>query len=490
MEKNKGITLIALVITIIVMLILVAVIVNILIKNNLIGTAEKTVNKYKTVTEDEENGEIIEIGGKKYKSIDDYINNKPISTIKISMTVINQDTEITIDGTNVKSIEQGVPIPVGYYYVGGTKNTGVVISDNSEDANRGDSHEVATTLKGNQFVWVPVLQNQKIKIEIVAEEEITEIKIEDPRAVEITQDAENNDIIANGKTKTSIINPTTNGEYTLTVKTANDTNTATLYVKSLYAQDMTEPLEKFLMQIEKTAKEKNISEDEAAAILTDNTCKTAEEAIELTRAMGPGEDDNIDIHKDSVNQYGGFYIARYEAGSNTKGASSGDTDEVFSQANKYPFYYINQIESIAKAAKMNNGQTSVTASLINSAVWDRTLCWLEETKAVTRDELTTNSSSWGNYFDAEIGTIKPKDKAMPLKTGETEYTCRNNIYDLAGNYREWTTEDGFLFDMETRGGSNKNNAYEGNNYAFLRVEYAPKTDGDEDISFRSALYIN
>ena len=253
MEKNKGITLIALVITIIVMLILVAVIVNILIKNNLIGTAEKTVNKYKTVTEDEENGEIIEIGGKKYKSIDDYINNKPISTIKISMTVINQDTEITIDGTNVKSIEQGVPIPVGYYYVGGTKNTGVVISDNSEDANRGDSHEVATTLKGNQFVWVPVLQNQKIKIEIVAEEEITEIKIEDPRAVEITQDAENNDIIANGKAKTSIINPTTNGEYTLTVKTANDTNTATLYVKSLYAQDMTEPLEKFLMQIEKTA---------------------------------------------------------------------------------------------------------------------------------------------------------------------------------------------------------------------------------------------
>lgn len=41
MKTNKGITLIALIITIIVLLILVAVSVNILIKNNLIGTAEK-----------------------------------------------------------------------------------------------------------------------------------------------------------------------------------------------------------------------------------------------------------------------------------------------------------------------------------------------------------------------------------------------------------------------------------------------------------------
>ena len=41
MKRNEGITLIALIITIIIMLILVAVSVNILIKNNLIGTAEK-----------------------------------------------------------------------------------------------------------------------------------------------------------------------------------------------------------------------------------------------------------------------------------------------------------------------------------------------------------------------------------------------------------------------------------------------------------------
>ena len=66
MKKNKGITLIALIITIIVMLILVAVSVNILIKSNLIGNAEKATNAYKTATEEEANGGKIKIGDIEY----------------------------------------------------------------------------------------------------------------------------------------------------------------------------------------------------------------------------------------------------------------------------------------------------------------------------------------------------------------------------------------------------------------------------------------
>ena len=76
MKRNKGITLIALIITIIVMLILVAVSVNILIKSNLIGTAEKTVNKYKTATEDEASGGKITINGKVYGSLDEFIKDE------------------------------------------------------------------------------------------------------------------------------------------------------------------------------------------------------------------------------------------------------------------------------------------------------------------------------------------------------------------------------------------------------------------------------
>ena len=54
MRKNKGITLIALIITIIVMLILVAVSVNVLINSNIIGQAEKAAKGYKTAYEREQ----------------------------------------------------------------------------------------------------------------------------------------------------------------------------------------------------------------------------------------------------------------------------------------------------------------------------------------------------------------------------------------------------------------------------------------------------
>ena len=52
--KNKGITLIALIITIVIMLILVAVSVNVLINSNIIGQAEKAAKGYKTAYEQEQ----------------------------------------------------------------------------------------------------------------------------------------------------------------------------------------------------------------------------------------------------------------------------------------------------------------------------------------------------------------------------------------------------------------------------------------------------
>ena len=45
-----------------------------------------------------------------------------------------------------------VTVPNEFYYVGGTKDTGVVISDNAADENKG----VDYTCVGNQFVWIPV----------------------------------------------------------------------------------------------------------------------------------------------------------------------------------------------------------------------------------------------------------------------------------------------------------------------------------------------
>lgn len=73
MKENKGITLIALIITIVVMLILVAVSVNIIINSNIIGQAEKAAEGYKIAYEQESNIGQVTIGGKTYNSIEDYL---------------------------------------------------------------------------------------------------------------------------------------------------------------------------------------------------------------------------------------------------------------------------------------------------------------------------------------------------------------------------------------------------------------------------------
>ena len=496
-NRNKGITLIALIITIIVMLILVAVSISVALNTGLFKSAGDATKNWKSAQETEANvGSEIKIGDKTYASVEDYLNNNnnnPMSTIKINMEVTHQDTAVTADGTNIKSIEHGAPIPVGYSYVTGEKNTGVVIQDDTTS---------------DQFVWVPVLQNQKIKIEIEAKKEITEIKIEDPLGTLITKNSENNDITVSGKTNTSIINPTTNGEYTVTVKTASDEASKTLYVKSLYAQDITSMRDMYLAIIKKQAKEQNITEDEAAKAFTEGQCNTVEELITTIKPMMQQyTDSDIAIHEGSVNKYGGFYIARYEAGSaNPRGTG----DAVLSQANKYPYNYINQTDSITKAATMNNGKTNVTASLINSAVWDRTLNWLEETNAVTRAELF-DSTSWGNYnnskfnftgkystdygdnfTDATASTEKPENSSYLLGTGVTEYTKKNNIYDLAGNCWEWTTEslsssDSVSFSTPVYRGGN----YRDNDFGYPAYCRTGTSTGNSDFysSFRSALYV-
>ncbi len=83
-NKEKGITLIALIITIIVMLILVGVVVTVVIQSNLLGTAKTSGDKYKTAYEDESNMSEVTINGKKYGSIEEYME-------EINPTIVEPD---------------------------------------------------------------------------------------------------------------------------------------------------------------------------------------------------------------------------------------------------------------------------------------------------------------------------------------------------------------------------------------------------------------
>ena len=63
-----------------------------------------------------------------------------------------------------------VPVPIGFYYVGGDLSTGVIISDDERDKYDGTTDkttwEYTTSLKGNQFVWIPCKEEEYKKCEV------------------------------------------------------------------------------------------------------------------------------------------------------------------------------------------------------------------------------------------------------------------------------------------------------------------------------------
>ena len=147
-ERNTGITLIALVITIIVLLILAGVALATITGDDGLLAKAKQARQNTLDAQNAENGTL-----EGYEDVIDYVLGESAGIIveeKPSDWTNNKVTAIT-DG------EGGViPLPQGFFYVGGTKSEGIVISDNSIDEGKGMSHEVAKTLQGNQFVWVPV----------------------------------------------------------------------------------------------------------------------------------------------------------------------------------------------------------------------------------------------------------------------------------------------------------------------------------------------
>ena len=132
-KQERGITLIALVVTIVVLLILAGVSISLVLNNN--GVISKSKDARDKYAEAQTNDE------KQLNEVSDWIDTK---------------VGDTTGGGSVTKID-GVPIPNGYYYVGGTKAKGLVISDNEADNEKYKEQEnVGKNLAGNQWVWVPV----------------------------------------------------------------------------------------------------------------------------------------------------------------------------------------------------------------------------------------------------------------------------------------------------------------------------------------------
>jgi len=225
----------------------------------------------------------------------------------------------------------------------------------------------------------------------------------------------------------------------------------------------------------------------------------------------------------SVKANGGFYVARYEAGipntasfypdaENKYIATGRNTDTVIpvSKAGSPCWNYINQLNARKVSSKMYEGNETIESRLIDSYAWDTIVNWMAGSGVNVK-----SSTSYGNYVDSTItanglyaehilnidkvnsntetairatnytnGSITlggelleetaemKKYKRIEIATGTAEGTKIKNIYDMAGNMREWTTEIG------------RHNAVDGNAYAVLRGAAYNCYGDKEPISFR------
>ena len=393
-KTNNGITLIALVITIIVLLILAGVTIATLMGDNGILTKANEAKKQNEIAEVKERAQldIVSWVSDKMENGEDSTVNTP-EKVKEILDEINPDennryykectsngvetpngyivsyeelytdnikagtevTDIPKDWTSNKVIaiadgEGGViPLPNNFYYVGGTKSEGIVISDNSADEGMGTSHEVAQTLVGNQFVWIPVEDDSLFQ---------------------------------------------------------------------RYEGYQSGSLQSFVL---------SCSEPYASGYST--------------------ETEEYQAMYNSVLAHDGFYVGRYEAGTtnSSRSSSSGISDAVVVRQGQHVYDYVGWSNSddmtnelggaveLSKNFDTVNGYTSVTSTLIYGVQWDAIMNYIDPAYATgncdTSTSFVANSRGKGYY-----------DQSTPTTTGSSGEYAVKNIYDLGGNVVEWTME--------------------------------------------------
>ena len=391
MKKNKGITLIALIITIIILLILVGVSLNLLIKGDLFGSAEKAVEGTNAKVEEQQTavdelmGELDEVE----KEIEEQQRQQEEAEKQKNLpgTRVSENTKYIRDGKTAW-------IPKGFT-VSGIKSeqsidNGLVIYDIPEGITPDWTNPDSVKTAYNQFVWIPV-----------------EVK---------STDTENS--IASFYRSEWTANESTGGERTNGLST-----------------DYTEP---------------------------DSTNDTADKT---------GIANQIANLTKSIYKYGGFYIGRYEAGSETERTSSSGVTTLGIKQDMYPYNYVKWGDSESSIGTTgavylsnslyNTNEYGATSMLCTGACWDSMLDFIKDSK-----HSVTDSTKWGNYKNSETFEItrgsyavydtsnytlgsfnnvgskysKMKDTSILLTTGATERNCSKNIYDVAGNCWEWTTE--------------------------------------------------
>ena len=427
--KQKGITLIALVITIAVLLILAGVSISALFGDSgIIDRAKEAQNETNQATERDK---------KEIKELSNWLDSKISKTTKKPLIT---DSSLTSDGrttseskTVIAEDKNGnqVVVPGGFKISGDSGESveqGVVIEDK----------------EGNQFVWVPVSNINGDGSNKIKKDDGSEVEITLGRYTFATSSPGTPTIIQKGS------------EYDKT--TLEQATSGTLDTKYGVAKS-------YELNGSRTSNEK---EDKTG---TNTTAKNLKDFIEKTEKNK------------------GFYIARYEA-SYGSGYNSSGTDTATKFGNAKPLSKVSTANSTSSMNYNNSGtlwnkitqgqaalvsqnmyknDSYVESDLINSYAWDTAIVYIQE----------MGNSNYANQTDGN-GTLK--------NTGSTgDEKCK--IFDMAGNTVEWTTEySTYTFSSMAYSGTTRGGNYDSSLYTSNRI-HGPATANNIYNSFRILLYV-
>ena len=384
MKRERGITLIALVVTIVVLLILAGVSINALFGNNgIIEKAKEAQNKMDKATENDQK-EINELTN----WLDNQVNgttgggttgedDNPSTTPKISRligTVVDKNTKAEDAYGNKITIPKGFKV-VAHGTVAGSA-TYTYSGDNIPAVQDGIVIENGTD--GNQFVWVPV---------------------------------------GTIKNKNNTTNTITLGRYEFDSNTGALKSNTPVQVASV---------ENCTQEVTINTNYKELSVFRAGNSATDSTAQNAtarnlEEFISTTLANG------------------GYYIARFEA--------SGTASKIASKYNQTVLGNITQPNAAKAAREMygeikENNKLVYASDLVNSYAWDTAIIFIQTYSGKT-DYASHNESKTTKAFTA---TGKNNDKycnIWDMSGNAYEWTTEYSTYAITSDFRPCVYRGGY-----------------------------------------------
>ena len=431
-SNQTGITLIALVVTIVVLLILAGVSINALFsENGIIKRAQDAQNKMNNAQESDLNA---------LNDLDKWINNQVNGTTGGNTTGGNDNPSTTpkistlvgkVVDKNTKAEDaygNKITIPKGFKILehNPTSSTGAVTYNYTNSEETGEHipavqdgiviEDTQTGTAGNQFVWVPVgtIKNK------------------------------------NGSTNTITL-----GRYEFDSSTGALKSTTPAQVASVENCTKIVTISKGGTDYQElsTFREGNSATNSTAQ---NATARNLEEFISTTLANG------------------GYYIARFEA--------SGTASKIASKYNQTVLGNITQPNAAKVAREMygevkENNELVYASDLVNSYAWDTAIVFIQTYSGKT-DYASHNESITTKAFTA---TGKNNDKYC-------------NIWDMSGNAYEWTTEystsshNSNFYPCVRRGGYYDTDSGVAINYTSAR-SYNNTTYSLSIVSLRSLLYV-